>query len=171
MRYHQEKPDTRVDRYICLGLIAAALLAGDHLLLRLSQAGKEQPVPLLFLGLAMLAALLLYLVWVTVSLFTVRYALADHQLILQQGSGRCVIPLDRPVGLHRWRYGWGWSDGPRQDLGVEAIALFPALWFWRETPIWVVTFVTGSGERRAAAFRPSPELLELLRERIREGVA
>lgn len=169
MRYHQERPDTRIDRYIALGLIAATFLTGDRLLLRITQSNRSQPLPLEFLGLAALAALLLYLIWNTVSLFTVHYLLADDQLTLRQGLQKYTIPLDGSAQLHRWRYRWGWSDGPRKDLGVEEIALFPAVWFWREAPVWVVTFAAAQGERRAAAFRPSPELLELLRTRTREG--
>lgn len=169
MRDHQESPDTRIDRYICSALMVVLFLIGDRLLLKLKlNLFPEQPKPVEFLVLAFLAGLFLYLLWLLLSLFTVRYELADHHLILRQGLRRVTVPLDGSAQLHRWRNRWGWSDGARRDLGVEAIPCFPPVWFWRPSPVWVMAFRTERGEQRAVAFRPSAGLLALLRDRTRE---
>ncbi len=170
-RYHQEQPDTRVERYLCLAGMALAFLAGDQLVLRIV---REPAVPhtLHFLGLGLLLWLSLYLLWLLVTLRTVRYAFSGDELILRQGWRRLAIPLGEGIQLCRWRNRWAWAGAAERDLGVSEVELFPPLWFGRSHSVWVVRYPGPDGERRAAAFHPSPELLVLLKmAREREGMA
>jgi hypothetical protein len=54
-----------------------------------------------FLGLALLAGLLLYLGWVLWALWTVQYQLDGNQLLLRQGPFAASVALDQSTHLHR----------------------------------------------------------------------
>lgn len=165
MHRHQEAPDTRLERYLTIALWIAILLAGDQLVLRIL-SDEEGPHTGEFIGLALLVGLALYLGLLFLHLVTVRYTVADGQLIFRQGWRQVVIDLDREISLHRWRSRWAWSGGASRDLPVEEIDLFPPLGTFRQGAVWVVVGDTPSGDRQAVALRPSPRLLALLKERV-----
>ncbi|MFZ5827946.1 MAG: hypothetical protein ACOY94_26880 [Bacillota bacterium] len=168
MHGHREAPDTRLERYLLIALLIAILLGADRLVL-LIYSDLERVHTAEFIGLALLAALALYLLLLLLSLATVRYTLTDDgQLVLRQGLRRVVIELSGEVHLHRWRSRWGWSGGATRDLGVDEIDLFPPLWLFRGAGAWVVIGRTPKGARRAVALRPSPRLLSLLKEHVPE---
>lgn len=167
MHGHQERPNTRLERYLIGVLWIAILLVGDQLVLRIySELDRTHTVE--FVSLALLAALALYLAVLFISLATVRYRIADGRLWLRQGLRRVEFDLTGEFHLHRWRSRWAWSGGVVRELGVEAIDHYPPLWLFRPGGVWVVVGTTPAGARRAVALRPSPRLLALLREELAE---
>ncbi len=165
---HRETPDTRLEQYLLIAIGLGILFAGDLLVLRI-KADPAHTHPAEFLLLALLAALLLYLAWLFLGMQTVRYHLDGGHLHLHQLLRRpLVLRLDAPLGLHRWRYRWGWSGGAEKDLGVEEIDHFPPLWAFGSSKVWVLVGQTAGGDRHAVALRPSPRLLALLKETVAE---
>jgi len=165
---HQERPDTRLELYLLISMALGIFFAGDWLILRIAR-GEGRAYPAEFLLLAIMAALLLYLIWLIVGLATVSYAVSEGQLRLSHRLRPPVaLDLEGPLALHRWRGRWGWSGGSERDLGVEEVDHFPPLWLFGSGSVWVVVGRTAQGERRAVALRPSPLLLVLLKRRVEE---
>lgn len=164
---HQERPESRLERGVCITLAITAVLMGDRLILQISL----QPFAMhlwRFVGLALLFGLLLYLGWLVWLLSTVTYAIDGARLLLSQGGHRQTVALDGSVHLYRWRSRWAWSGAPANDLGVGEIDLIPPLWLGRSPAVWVLLETKVTGERRAVAFRPSPALLGMVRAILRE---
>ncbi|HLN63196.1 MAG TPA: hypothetical protein VK464_16795 [Symbiobacteriaceae bacterium] len=166
MHDHCERPNTRLERYITIGVLPLAAGAAGWLV-RAIAGTPSQPHPREFLGIALLAGLLLYTAWLLWALSTVRYRLEDDQLVLTQAWSRVALPLDRVEHLYRWRRRWSWAGHAQRDLQVDEVDLFPTLWVGRSEATWVVLGDDWKGKRRAVAMRPSAALLAFLRERVR----
>lgn len=158
---HQERPDTRVERYLVGGLLAAALAGIGWLIARLRGAAAG-PHPLEFVGLVLLLVLVAYLCLLGHELLTVCYLLGEQELRVCQGRRMAIIDLTRPMRLYRWLNRWNGEAAPR-ELGGLVVEWYPPLAVVR-TGIWVVEGEDPAGQRRALALRPSPRLLALLRE-------
>lgn len=158
----REAPNTWAERSFCMAAAAGALAGMVWLSIRIAGALDRNHTPE-FVAMALLIGLLLYLGWVLLALWTVRYSLAGGKLLLEQGPVKTEIPLGRQAHLHRWRSRWMWEGGAQKDLGVSAVAFFPPLWLLRGKEIWVLQH----GEK-AVAFRPSAKLLAAIKQRVRE---
>jgi len=169
MNHSTETPNTLAERLICVAALAGALAIAAWLTPPLLTDLDGQHT-VRFVALALLLGLSAYLLWLLLALSTVRYTLTSDWLLLRQGLfGRAEIPLGPETHLHRWRWRWGWSGNAERDLGVEDIALFPAGPLLRGRATWVALYRRPDGQSRAAAFRPSPALLEAVRARVRES--
>lgn len=164
----RERPNTLAEKYLCvLGLALAFAGAAECGRRILTDPTPGRPHPFEFVGLALMAGWFLYLLWQLLILFTVRYELAERHLVLRQVPVALQVELTPDVHLHRWRRRWAWNGAPHPDLGVEEIGLFPPVWVGRSEATWVLVFPSRNGRIRAAAFRPSPALLERVRDLIR----
>lgn len=172
METYTETPRTGPVRVLCVLTVGGAVAAGLWLWQRIS-ADLVSPHPAEFVGLSLLAGTILYVFWLLLVLSTVQYRLESGHLVLRQGLSRAVIPLDTSAHLHRWRWRWAWSGSAERDLGVEDIALFPPFWVGSNAGTYVLSWKDAKGRPRAAALRPSPELLARLKAKLRqfEGLA
>lgn len=168
MRHHQERPETRLERYVAIAGIVVSLVAGDRLILSVVR-GPDLIHTWRFMGLGLILALVVYLGWLLWALSTVRYIMAAERFVLGQGRRTIVIDLGRGAQLYRWRVRWGWNGAAQRDLDVEEVAMMPPFWLWQGPAVYVLRYSDEQGEQRAVALRPSPQLLSLLREHLRIG--
>ncbi|HEY3367510.1 MAG TPA: hypothetical protein VGK74_20835 [Symbiobacteriaceae bacterium] len=164
MQPYREKPDTRIDRVICLAGLLLALAAMVWPAWQVYKGANQNHTPE-FVALAALLGLVLHLGW-TLLVLSIRYTLVDGTLLLRQGLRRRRIPLDREVRLHRWRSRWIWHGGVQHDLLVPEVELFPPVWLGKQA--WVLVYPVPDGFR-AVALCPSPALLEEIREWVRDA--
>ena len=158
---HRERPDTRIELYLVVGLLVAAFAGAGWLVARIRTAAGA-PRPLEFAGLLLLLVLGVYLCLLAYELRTVCYLLGEQELRVAQGRRSVTIDLSRPMRLHRWLNRWNGEAAPR-ELGGAAVEWYPPVAVVR-TGTWVVVGQDMEGRRRALALRPSPRLLALLRE-------
>jgi hypothetical protein len=159
----RETPATHIERGVCIGVIIIATAGMVWLGVRTAGDLDRNHTPE-FLGLALLAGLLLYLGWLLWALWTVHYELDGDRLRLRQGPFHAEVALDQGTHLHRWRGRWMWEGGAQRDLSVTAIALFPPFWLGRSSDTWVV-----QRSDKAIAIRPSAELLSEIKSRVRQA--
>jgi len=165
---HREMPETVPER-VAVVLVWCAIMLGVDWLVDRIRGYPNLPHALEFIGLVLLAALAVYLIFLFVNLSSVSYTLADDTLCLEQGLSQIVIDLNSPFHLYRWRSRWGWSGGAARDLPVDEIIHVPPLGTLRRAAVWVVLGTTRTGVPCAVALRPSGELLALLRQRREEA--
>lgn len=161
MQHHQERPDLRADRALCIAGLIAVLGAGDWLLLQIIR-DLDNTAPWRVLALVAVIGLALYLSWMLLLFTRVQYHINGNTLIIRRIVGCLEISMSDVLHLYRWRQRWLWSDGSRAELGVEDVTLIPNT-VLRLRGTWVLVYRSPGGDRRAVGLLPSATLLAFLK--------
>jgi hypothetical protein len=162
MNRMKEKPATLLERSLAGAALLSAFLSTDQLFRWVIKGEETRSWG--WIGVVLLIGFTLYLLWLLGALLSVTYTLEGDHLLLHQNKAHCAIPLGQ-VQLHRWRTKWVWSGGSADDLPVMEINHYPPIWLGLSQQTWVLHWQDSQGEQRAAAIRPSPELLAAIRTR------
>lgn len=161
MRHHQEKPNLRVDRIVCITGVVGLLLLADWLVLGIAR-DLDNTQPWRFFALVGAIGLAIALGWMAFAYSRVSYGLDGDVLTISSAVRVHQIPLTDVANLYRWRQRWLWHGSAAADLGVDYVTLLPNT-LLKVRSIWVVVYRTSDGDRRAVGIVPSAKLLALLK--------
>lgn len=161
MQRHQEKPNVRLDRSLCIAGAALLLILVDWLVLGIYK-DLDNTAPWRFIALVGALGLAGYLGWMAYAYGRVSYAVDGEALRISTALRTVEIPLTDLMNLYRWRQRWLWHGGALSELGVDQVLLEPNT-LLRLRGIWVVVYRTPDEDRRAVGLLPSAKLLAVLK--------